>query len=167
MSGMPDKLAADAARADRFGSDYAKLLLEQYKLVVESSNKVSERRAGAHTLLLTANTLIVTVYSVAVGKDVALRSAGGLWQAALPLAGLAMTLAWFSLIRSYRALNSAKFVVIHAMEDQLPAQPFRLEWEALQGQQTLTYVALSRVEQIMPIVFACLYAALGLSVVRT
>jgi hypothetical protein len=53
----------------RFGADQAKLLMEQYKIYVDTSTKVSERRATAQTFLLTANTLLVTVYGLAADKE--------------------------------------------------------------------------------------------------
>ena len=154
--------SAGFSAADRFGDDYTRLLLEQYKLFVGTSDQVSERRAGAHTLLLTTNTLIVSVYSLAVGKDVALVTAGGVWRVVIPLAGIAMTAAWLTLIRSYRALNTAKFSVIDRMEERLPVQAFRLEWEALKGDRR-RHVDLSTSERVVPVVFGCLYVAIGLS----
>jgi hypothetical protein len=52
------------AHADQFGKDYHKVLIEQYKVYVDSTNKVSHRRGSAHTLLLTVNTSLITVYGL-------------------------------------------------------------------------------------------------------
>lgn len=164
---MGDEDAGGPARgfspADRFGADYPKLLLEQYKIYVETSNKISERRAGAQTFLLTANTLLVTVYSLAAGRDVPLSSAEAMWRTLVPLAGLAVTVAWFALIRSYGMLNTAKFDVINRMEERLPAQLFKLEWNALVVERKRTHLPLAAIEQTIPLIFSILYLALAVS----
>jgi hypothetical protein len=57
---------------DAFGADYPKLLIEQYKLYVDTTNKTSDRRGTAHTLLLTVNTSLIAVYGLVIGKDATL-----------------------------------------------------------------------------------------------
>jgi hypothetical protein len=114
---------------DSFGSNYQKLLIEQYKVyVVDTTNKVSDRRGSAHTLLLTVNTSLITVYGLVLAKDAPLAASHGPWTWLLPIVGLLVSFTWFLLIRSYRALNSAKFKVVSEIERRLPAQLFDLEW---------------------------------------
>src|SRR5205823_6786097 len=107
---------------DPFGADYHKLLIEQYKVYVDTTNKVSDRRGSAHTLLLTVNTSLITVYGLVLAKDMPLAAAHGPWTWLVPLAGLLVSLTWFLLIRSYRVLNGAKFKVVNEIERRLPAQ---------------------------------------------
>ena len=146
-----------------YSGERAKMLLEQYKLYVESASKVSDRRGAANTFLLTANTALVTVCGLVAGKDIALGSATGTWRWVIPLAGLTLCLAWFALIRAYRSLNTAKFAVIHELERRLPARLFDWEWEHLNRGKGLLYTPLSHVEQLVPGVFAAIY--IGLMVV--
>ncbi len=48
------------------------------------------------------------------------------------IVSVAQCLAWFWLVRSYRHLNGAKYAVIGALEERLPASPYwRTESEAL------------------------------------
>ncbi|WP_212735495.1 RipA family octameric membrane protein [Herbidospora galbida] len=70
-------------------------------------------------------------------------------------------LAWFWMVRSYRQLNSAKYAVIGALEERLPASPYwRGEWEALgRGVDPGRYWPLTRVEQWIPRLFAVTYLA--------
>ena len=145
---------------DDFSTDRDKMLLEQYKLYVESSSKVSDRRGAANTFLLTANTALVTAYGLAVGKDIALGPAAGPWRWLIPVAGLMICITWYALIRAYRSLNTAKFTVIHELERRLPARLFDLEWHHLQRGKTLLYTPLSHVERFVPMVFAAIYAGL-------
>jgi hypothetical protein len=155
------------APPERFGAEHDKLLLEQYKVFVESANKVSDRRSTAHTFLLTANTTLITLYGFVLGKDVALSTAKTPWAWLVPLTGFLLTCAWFLLIRSYRTLNGAKFRVIHELEKRLPARLFDLEWEFLKRGESLTHVPLTHIEEYVPAAFACLYAVLIVLALRT
>ncbi len=136
------------------------LLFEQYKLYVGTASDVSERRGKAHTLMLTVNTSLVTVYGLLLGKDAALSTVRGPWRWMLPLVGLLVVLTWFYLVRSYRALNSAKFRVIAEMEKRLAMRMFDLEWEYLQRRAGSLYSPLSHIEQYVPLAFGALYLAL-------
>jgi len=156
MSGNTDLI--DGERD--FAGDRYKLLMEQYKLYVDSSSKVSDRRGAANTFLLTTNTALVTVYGVVAGRDAALSTEEGPWRWLIPLAGIVLSLAWFALIRAYRELNTAKFAVIHELERDLPARLFDIEWVHLKQGKTWLYTPLSHVEQIVPMVFAAIYLAL-------
>lgn len=162
---MPDNRFASSttdgsfASKELFGDDYSKLLLEQYKLYVDTSTKVSERRAATQTFFLSANTLLATVYGLTAGKESTLAPFGS-WQWAIPLAGLVLALSWFFLIRSYSSLNRAKFQVISEIEKRLPAQLFTLEWDFLEHGASRRHFALTRVERLIPLTFALFFAGL-------
>ena len=146
------------APEDRFGSEYSKLLLEQYKLYVDSSSKVSDRRGTTQTFFLSANTLLATVYGLAVGGGSASASTGS-WL--IPLAGVMLSLSWILLIQSYSSLNSAKFRVIEQVEKRLPAQLFTLEWQVIKHSASgRRYVPLNRIERLIPLTFALFFAGL-------
>jgi hypothetical protein len=131
-------------------------LLEQYKVYVEMADRISARRGLANTFFLTLNTAIFTVIGV-------------FWQrpphaarALLVVPWLALVvqcLAWFWIIRSYRQLNSAKYAVVGALEQKLPASPYwRAEWTALgQGRDPARYWPISHVEQLVPALFIACY----------
>jgi hypothetical protein len=142
---------------EAFGTTYSMLLLEQYKLYVETTNKVSDRRGSAHTMLLTVNTSLITVYGFFLGKEGVASTGSAPWSWMMPIAGLLISLAWFLLIRSYRALNGAKFEVIREIEARLPARVFDLEWQFLGRGQGRMYRPLTHLEQYIPLVFALCY----------
>jgi hypothetical protein len=145
---------------DPLGADYHKFLIEQYKVYVDTTNKVSDRRGSAHTLLLTVNTSLITVYGLVLAKDMPLAAAHGPWTWLVPVAGLLVSLTWFLLIRSYRELNSAKFKVVNEVERRLPAQLFDLEWQYLERGETIRYTPLTHMEQYVPFAFGFFYVAL-------
>lgn len=127
-------------------------LLEQYKVVVEMSDRTSARRGLANTFFLAVESALIATVTFADGRA---------W--AIAVAGIVVALAWFGLLRSYRTLNKAKFDVIHAIEDRLPAQPFKDEWGLLDKPDLhfwQRYTALSKIEQVVPFVFVTLHGVL-------
>ncbi len=131
-------------------------LLEQYKLYVESSQKVSEKRISTANYLLTVTSSLVTLFGLALTiSDV------GAWLAVIPLAGLLVSLTWYSLVVSYKNLNTAKFKVIHELEDYLPAALFRYEWHSCEQGQGKVYRPITHVERWIPLIFASVFLILG------
>ncbi|WFE36005.1 hypothetical protein [Micromonospora sp. WMMD975] len=133
-----------------------KVILEQYKTYVEMADRVSARRGLTNTFFLSLNTLIATA------AGVVWRSRGGVEPSYLtvPVAALLLQCAaWFWLLRSYRQLNSAKYIVIGALEERLPASPYwRAEWKALgEGRDPSRYWPLTHLEQWIPVSFAVVY----------
>lgn len=135
---------------------YQLAVLEQYKIYVEMADRISARRALTNTFFLTLNTAIFTLVGVFWNN----RPQVSPWLLLFPLAGLLVqTGAWFWLLRSYRQLNTAKYVVIGAIEERLPASPYwAAEWKALgEGKDSRKYWPLTHLEQWVPIAFATVY----------
>ena len=109
-------LGAEAGAAP---ADLADGYLEIYKLAVEMADRVSARRGVANSYFLTLNTAVLAVIGT-----VAVR-----WY--LAAAGIVLCVAWWALMKNYRDLNRAKFAVILAMEEQLPARVYGDEWQRL------------------------------------
>ena len=61
---------------------------------------------------------------------------------------------WWRLLESYRAINSAKFKVIHQIESTLPYTMFADEEAIYQSTKRTGYKPLSRIEQAVPALFA-------------
>ena len=143
---------------------YRTALLDQYKIYVEMADRISARRGLANTYFLTLNTAITTAIGVFWQRP----PQASEWLLVAPLlALLGQCLAWFLIIRSYRQLNSGKYMVIGAMEQRLPASPYyAAEWTALgSGRNPAAYLPLSHVEQLIPAFFAIVYVAGFISIV--
>ncbi|GAA4446490.1 hypothetical protein ACFQV2_18815 [Actinokineospora soli] len=138
------------------GADYLAAVVEQYKTYVDMADRVSARRSAANTFFLTLNSAIFTLFGVIwTGKPTSAP-----WWLVVPLLALLLQCwAWFSLVRSYRQLNNAKFQVIGALEERLPASPYwKAEWVELgKGEDPKRYRSLSSLEQLVPVSFAVLY----------
>ncbi len=150
-------LGAEAGAAP---ADLADGYLEIYKLAVEMADRVSARRGVANSYFLTLNTAVLAVIGT-----VAVR-----WY--LAAAGIVLCVAWWALLKSYRDLNRAKFAVILAMEEQLPARVYGDEWQRLRIEPVsfalrpavarswfAQYRELGYIERIVPWVFALIYCA--------
>lgn len=149
LSGVP---------AAEYGNDYHLHLLEQYKLYVEMADRISQRRQAANAFFLTINTAIVGFLGITWP---ALSCAPQAWPLVLGVAGVAISLAWAALIRSYRKLNEAKFTVVGQIETFLPVRPYFAEWKlAGEGVEPALYRPLSHIEGIVPWVFATIHTFL-------
>jgi hypothetical protein len=138
------------------GDKYQEAILEQYKLYVEMADRISARRAAANAFFLTLNTAAFTAIGFFWENRPHLSAA---YLVAPLLLLLALCLAWFWLVRSYRQLNSGKYAVIGALEEKLPASPYwRAEWAALgQGKDKARYWPITHLEEWIPAAFALIY----------
>lgn len=129
-------------------------LIDQYTTYVDTTLNVSNRRMRNnrfYVLLLSGTLAIVSVLAdTQIIEDVGLLLAG--------LLGLALCALWYLSIVSYKQLNSGKYKVIQAMEEDLPAEPFANEWDVLdEGRDWRTYISHTRVERKIPGVLAVPY----------
>jgi hypothetical protein len=148
----------DQAQPRFSGADEASFLLEQYKIYVEMADRVSARRGRTNTFFLTLNSAIFAAIGFVWGRAAHPAS----WLLVFPtIVFVAQCLAWFWLVRSYRQLNGAKYAVIGALEERLPASPYwRAEWKALgEGKDPARYWPLTHLEQWIPLLFALTYVA--------
>lgn len=160
MSDLGDTLwnpAVGAADYTESSEKYQSAVLEQYRLCVEMADRVSARRNLANTFFLSLNTaLAATLVAIASGR---LTDTSTWLLAAGLVVLLAQCTAWFMIVRSYRLLNTAKYAVIGAFEERLPAFAYsRAEWKQLgEGRDWRRYLPLTHVEQWVPVIFAAAY----------
>ncbi len=150
----PEQLISNPA--DAYGARFQDHLLEQYKLYVDSAQKVSEKRISTGNYLLTVSSSLLTVFGIASTLHL-----GGALLVIVPIAGFLVSCTWFSLVISYKDLNAAKFKVIHELEDRLPAALFRYEWHSCEQGHGKAYKPITHLERWIPITFAALYLALA------
>lgn len=148
---------------EEYGDKYQDHLLEQYKLFVETAQHTSDKRQNANNYLLTLNSSLVTLFVVFISTFGNHR-----WNALIPATGLIVCFIWWSLVDSYKDLNTAKFAVIHELEEQLPVALFRHEWFVCGHNRKKKdkpvedqYVPLTHLERWVPVAFAVLYIGLG------
>lgn len=153
-----------------YGEAYQSHLLEQYKLFVESADRISQRRQQANSFFLTINTALLAVLSGMLSRSTRLLPSIW-WLLPVAAAGLVLCYVWYRLVLSYKGLNAGKFEVIHAIEKKLPLSLFDAEWHQVGGgKDSKKYKPFSEIETWIPWVFAALYGALivaaGIQAVR-
>ena len=145
------KLFSDSSEDDT----YTEHLLEQYKLYINSHEKVSDRRQKTNEFFLGLNTALLAALGFIVGKfgD----SSVVLVLFAL-IAGMIICYFWYRIIYSYKGLNTGKFTVIHAIESRFPLSLYDTEWDVLgRGEDKEKYWPFSHIEIKIPWVFIILY----------
>ncbi|MGW3071986.1 RipA family octameric membrane protein [Kitasatospora sp. NPDC001132] len=148
------------AREYEAGEKYQAAVLEQYKLYVEMADRVSARRSLTNTFFLTVNAALLAGVGAVRGGALEGLPTWGLVVAGLVAVG--QCAAWFLLIASYRQLNRAKYRVINALEQRLPARAYDAEWVELGDGKTIRrYLPLTLVELWIPVLFLLFYLTAG------
>jgi hypothetical protein len=126
--------------------EYVNILLEQYKIMVSSSEKVTEARQKTNGFFLTLITSLITL-SVIVGKEFSF-STNSLWiMFTVSLLSLFMSIFWWYTVHSYSLLNKGKFVLIYELEEKLKSSLFEREWEILKT--GVRYKEASYIEKVL------------------
>ncbi len=128
------------------------LKLEQWKKYVEMSNALSERRVSSNNFYLSANSLLIIMIGFLIEFE------HYIWLSLIFVIGITFSLNWFYLISQYKNYNSAKFIVINAIEEDLPYRGFTVEWEIIKNNKIkLLKIPLSNIEKIIPSVLSVVY----------
>jgi hypothetical protein len=144
------------------GEKYNALLIEQYKLYVESAEKVSDRRNLANTFFLSIHTFLLGILGFYFEKGPVLQAKGLVFVFLVALLGICAT--WWFIVRSYRQLNAGKYQVIGELERKLPSSPWwNAEWKILkEGKNWKIYLPLTHLENWVPVFFAAIYITLAM-----
>lgn len=143
-------------------------LLDQYRLLVESSERVVARRQTANTFFLSINSALLIFAGVLFREGELTSVVGGAAGAGLSVIGFFINFAWRRMVTSSRQLNDAKFKIIHLLEKHLPAAVFAAEWDALgRGQDPSLYHPFTGIETRIPAALMMLYTAAALASLAT
>lgn len=123
--------------------DDRKLKLDQYKIMVSSTEKVTENRMKVNNLFFTITSSILSVGFV-LGKTFGFSIKAMLGMLTLTILSLIVSYFWEKLILSYALLNRGKFKVIDKIEKQLRTNMFEDEWKILT--QEINYEPNSKTE---------------------
>ena len=149
--------------SEKYGDKYIEHLLEQYKIYINSAEKISDRRQKSNEFFLTLNSALVVLLGFIGTKAKGMKIDYILLLASL--SGVAICYLWYRIIYSYKCLNSGKFKVIHAVEKRLPLALYDTEWEALgRGESKKMYWPFSHIELFIPKIYIAIYLIIMLSV---
>jgi len=130
--------------------------LDLYKLMIDSSESLIQRRQKTNAFFITAIGSLLAIAGLMV-KAGALYS-GTIWLLyGFSVVGLLLCKSWRNLIDNYGKLNKAKFDVILRIEQDLDAQIYAAEWVSLgKGLRPSKYRSFTSTEKHVPIYFGLL-----------
>ncbi len=132
-------------------TDNLNIILEQYKLFVESAQRISENRIQA------VNFLIAILSGLLVGATAFFDNS--LMRTAISIFGIIISLVSIMTVCRYRQLNRIKFKIIHEIENLLPINLFCLESDRTSKLKSLGF---TKLEILLFILFAVGYLLLAL-----
>lgn len=151
-----DSEEAEEAVGNETGQNPA---LEQWKFYGQSTHQVSNRRLKNNRFYLRLLIALLGVAGIG-GKLGFITPVGILFIGAI---GLPFCILWTFHILSYKQLNSGKYRVLWQIAEDLPYDPFQMEWDRLkQGNEPDVYIKHTTVEVWWPRVFGFFYATLFL-----
>jgi hypothetical protein len=146
-----------------YGSLYEEHYFEQYKLYLNSIEHISDRRDRANKYFITINSGILILIGLLVQYVSDYKS---LLLSGLCIFGVIVSIIFYYLINSYKQLNTGKFKILHQIENSLPIELYKQEWEALgKGENKKLYFTFSHIEKIIIIVFVVSYFLLLIGII--
>ena len=109
------------------------LLLDQYKIMVSSTEKVTEQRLKVNNLFFTVTTTLLS-FSLLIGKAFEFSTLAIGLMLVFSIMAFIITFFWEKLVKSYGKLNTGKFKVIDEIEKELKTNLFQREWDILQNE---------------------------------
>lgn len=114
---------------DVYKSDRA-LKIEQYKIMVSSTEKVTDSRSKVNSLFFTITSTVLSISFIIV-KTYEFKIASIVATLILTTLALTTTYFWQKLISSYGKLNTGKFKLVDRLEKDLRTNMFEEEWKIL------------------------------------
>ncbi|MEJ8624453.1 hypothetical protein MMN35_07340 [Helicobacter pylori] len=126
-------------------------LLEQYKIAINSAEKISDRRATANNFFIALNSVLFSLNNIDK-----LKSFDDFFSTILLCFSILICLVWIRLLKHYKEMNGVKFEIINLIEQKLPCNFCQYEWHLLQ-RNTKKKKEFTRFENYIPQIFIGLY----------
>lgn len=130
-------------------------LFQQYRIFVESAEKISERRSHLNTFFIALHSLFVSGLSFFKTE---------IFSHIIPICifGCILAFLWWYMLCNYRSLNKAKFKIIQEIEKHLPLNLYNTEWSIYKMKKHWynpnRYFSFSRLEMVLPWLLIIVYA---------
>ena len=162
INSQPKQIESTLSNSKLISTD--KLLIEQYKIMVSSTEKVTEQRLKVNNLFITVTTSLLSI-SALVGKLIGFENKNTAMLAVgimlfFSIVAFVISFFWQKLINSYGKLNTGKFTVINEIENQLQTNLFQREWQILQ--KDVGYKSNTKTETTIIIWFRIFIIVIGL-----
>lgn len=132
-------------------------LFQQYRMFVDSAEKISERRNQLNTFFIALHSLLVSGLSLFKSE---------IFAYIIPICvfGCVLAFLWWYMLCNYRALNKAKFTIIQEIEKKLPLNLYNSEWSLYKTSKhrwnPTRYLSFARLEMVLPWLLIAVYLCL-------
>jgi len=121
------------------GGNYSdkEILMEQYKMFVQTSEDLVSRKQTVNTFYVTLNSILLgAIVSIVCAVGDIMTVAGDnfviyIIAAFLSVIGVVICCSWMTLLTSYSDLNASKMAIINCIEERLALKLFDTEWALL------------------------------------
>lgn len=146
-------------------SENNKDVFDLYKLMIESSESLIQRRQKTNAFFITAIGSLLAIAGLLVKTGAISSGSVGILYG-FSVVGMLLCNSWRNLIDNYGKLNKAKFDVILRLEKDLSSQIYSAEWVALgKGLRPKKYKSFTSTEKNVPLFFGLLIVVLTLTAV--
>lgn len=154
---MTNRDSKNLIHKGKYDDSFTSILIEQYKMYVQTADNISARRVTTGRYLLTLNAALIAVY----GFQTSIFSQ---WYLTLvvSITGVVVSLIWYRIIKSHSDLNSKKFEIIQKLEEHLPAALFTEEWKIVEKGKDKAYTKITDIERWIPFLFIGLHVVLSI-----
>lgn len=128
-------------------------MLDQYKLYVEMTDRISQRRSESNRYYLTIVTGLFAVMPIILQKQGLRQEEMSALLLIIAVLSILICMVWLINILSYKKINTVKFQIIQDMESHLPFQCYQKEWDYTNHRREKRYISFSEVEKWIPIIF--------------
>ena len=133
------------------------ILLEQYKMFLQTSEDLVSRRQSVNNFYISINSALMGAFGIIWALDI-LSIYKFFTGILLSVIGIILSFSWIKLLASYGDLNSSKMKIISYIEKQLPASLYDAEWAALSDKlNKRKYVSFTNSEKRVPALFIAVY----------
>ncbi len=153
---------------DKTNASIRNIFFEQYKLLVDSSQKNEERRRDSNNIFIAINSICVTVLTQSIHRGT-LKLDNFLVLSLLLFGGIVICWDWLNLINYYKYRNYINYSVLSFLERSLPARIFSLRVDImneLDGESEKASVILEK-ETLIPKLFFCIYLIIFIFLLST
>lgn len=137
-------------------------LLEQYKIFLQTSETLVERRQMVNNFYITVNAAIVTVFTVifSINTNIFIQAFVSL---IISVLAIILDYSWMQILDSYGILNSSKMKIISIIEKQLPASLYDNEWTIMSDKlNSKRYISFTNSEKQVPRLLMIFFSVLAI-----
>ena len=138
------------------------ILLEQYKIFLQTSEDLVSRRQNVNNFYISINSALMAAFGLILALDI-LSVYKFFTGVLLSIVGIILSISWIKLLASYGDLNASKMKIISCIEKQLPASLYDAEWAALSDKlNKRKYVSFTNSEKRVPLLFIIVYICISI-----